>query len=316
MSKRPAFNPSLTMPVIDIVVALLLIFATGYFWMTTKGEAKLAESRAQLEKARVENAQEVTRVEANLVLKQDELVMTEKDEIEKAAFVEFLKVKKETEEQLIVEAIELNEQYMDDMLDLRTDIQYSKDRRIGYNTDIFETDEKIAVMDSDNADMLARVQDRNAELTRLNVWITDAQRQEIIDPTSRLPEKSSVASVIDISDPSQNVMLSLAYELQKFGNLDMGLTGALGLGVDGESAVKEGGIFANLPITPRRSSIDFEGGISQFESRKEGISDLSPFAGATFRFAPNPKERLFLLAGTRYSHEDLALRFGLAFGRK
>jgi hypothetical protein len=313
---RPAFNQSLTMPVVDLVVAAILIFTTGYFWMDTKGEAKLADSKAQLETARVENATEVTRIEGKLADQEVNLENTQKDEQDKAAYVEFLKVKKDTEDQLIAEAAELNEIYTDDMLDLRTDIQRSKDRRIGYNTDIFETDKKIETMEAANADMLARVNDRNGEESRLNVWIADAEQREVFEPTSRLPDKSSVASVIDISDPSQSVVLSLAYQLQKVSGMDMGLIGSLGLGVDGESAIKEGGIFANLPLTHRRTSIDFEGGISQFESRKENISDTSPFAGATFRFAPNPKERLFLLAGTRYAHEDLALRLGLAFGRK
>lgn len=313
---RPAFNQSITMPIVDMVVAAILIFTTGYFWMNTKGEAKLADSQSQLEAARVENVEEITRVELLLVEQQESLAATEKDELDKAAIVEFLKFKKEDEELKIAESAELNEIYTDDILDLRTDIQRSKDRRIGYNTDIFETDQKIAAVESGNSDMMTRVADRNNEVSRLDVWIANAERQESVEPTSRLPEKSSMASVIDISDPSQTVVLSLAYQLQKMRGMDLGLIGSLGLGIDGESAIKEGGVFANLPLTNRRTSIDFEGGISQYESRKEGESDVSPFAGVTFRFAPNPKERLFLLAGTRYAHEDLALRFGLAFGRK
>jgi hypothetical protein len=104
--------------------------------------------------------------------------------------------------------------------------------------------------------------------------------------------------------------------VKNLGALDLGLMGSLGLSTDGETATKEGGLYANLPIAPRRTSIDFEGGISQVQSRKDDRSDTSPFAGATLRFAPSAGERLFIVGGTRFSHEDLALRLGLALGRR
>jgi len=316
MSKRFSYNPSMTMPIIDIIVAIVLILVTGHFWMSTKGEAKLAESQAEMMKAREANAQEIEIQESKLSDKASVLKETEQQCEEMAQRVEFLKVKKEEEIIAIEEAIILNENYTDEMLDLRTDIQRSKDQRIGYNTDIYETDQKIENMELANTDMLLRVTDRNNEVARLGMWINEAHKREAVEPTSRLPAKSAVASAIDISDPNQTVVFSLSREMSSLKGLDLGLMGTLGLAVDGNSSVKEGGLYANLPLTHRRTSIDFEGGVSQLESREENKSDTSPFAGATFRFAPNPKERLFLLAGTRYSHEDLALRFGISLGRR
>ena len=316
MSKRKVYNPSMTMPVVDILVAIILIVVTGYFWMSTRGEAKLAESQAKLEEARQENIEAIVAEEKKLAAKVEVLAALEIRSEELVQQVEFLKVKKDDEALAIEEAIILNDQYMNEMLDLRTEIQRSKDQRIGYNTDIFETDQRIDEMEANNTDMLTRVSDRNNEVSRLNVWIADAKSVELAEPTSRLPVKSSVASSIDISDPDQKVVFSLSREMRNLKGLDMGLLGSLGLSVDGNSSIKEGGVYANMPLTHRRTSIDFEGGISQLESREENKSSVSPFAGATFRFAPNPKERLFLLAGTRYSHEDLALRFGVSLGRR
>ncbi len=316
MSERKAYNPSMTMPIVDILVALILVVVTGYFWMSTKGEAKLADSQAKLEEARQENAAIIVSEEEKLVAKVEELATLEIRSEELVQQVEFLKVKQDDEARAIEEAIILNDEYMNEMLDLRTEIQRTKDQRISYNTDIFETNQRIDEMEANNADMLVRVSDRNNEVSRLDVWIAEAERIELAEPTSRLPVKSSVASAIDISDPDQKVVFSLSREVHNLKGLDMGLLGSLGLSVDGNSSIKEGGVYANMPLTHRRTSIDFEGGISQLESREENKSSVSPFAGATFRFAPNPQERLFLLAGTRFSHEDMALRFGVSLGRR
>ncbi len=313
---KSRFNPSLTMPIIDILVAIILIVATGYFWFQTKGHEELESIKEDLRQARQRNAEELAATQATLEEARQEYRETIQLRDAKAQFLDFLMEQIDVEREKIAEARDLNETYTNQVLDLRTEIQRSRDRRLAYNSDILDAETRIAEERSDIAALEAQAGERNDYIDQINDWIARAEERLQEDPPSRFPERSALASYVEIKDPDQTLVFSLSHELQRMGTIDVGLLGSLGVTTDGGSSLKEGGLYANLPIAPRRASIDFEGGVSQIESREEDMSDTSPFAGATLRFAPTPKERLFLVAGTRYSHEDLALRLGLALGRR
>ncbi len=309
------FNPSLTLPIMDIIVAIILVVATGYFWFHSSGETKLENAFADLREARAGNARELQATREGVANTEEELARAREMRDAKARYVEFLETQIDQETQAIADAQDLDERYTDEVLDLRTDIQRNRDRRQAYNTDIFEREEKIAESEGRIDNLAAQVEDRNNQLGRLDDWIAEAELRWAADPPSRFPQQSALSSVYEIKDPHQTIMVSLSRGLRNIGGLNVGLMGGLGLSTDGESSLKEGGLFANLPLLARRSSIDFEGGLSHYQPRAAGDDDLSPFAGATFRFAPRRDERLFLLGGARYSHEDVALRLGLSLGR-
>ncbi len=309
------FNPSLTLPIVDIIVAVILVVATGYFWFHSSGETRLANAFQNLRETRADNAAELAEVQQNLAKAEQDLKNMREQRDAKARYVEFLETQIDVETQAIADAQERDEQYTNEVLDLRTEIQRNRDRRQAYNSDIFEREEKIETATGRIDDLVAQVDDRNDQLDRLDEWITEAEVQLAQDPPSRFPTQSAFSSLYEIKDPHQTVVMGLSHGLRRLGSLNVGVMGGLGLSTDGESSIKEGGVFANLPLIPRRSSIDFEGGLSHYQPRHEGDDDLGPFAGATFRFAPRREERLFLLGGARYSHEDVALRFGLSLGR-
>jgi len=316
MSQKPIFNPSLRMPIIDIIVAVVLIVVTGYFWYNTTGVQKLEDAYEDLRESRASNQAELEESQASLAEAEQELIDTQNDRDAKMQYVEFLNQRIASEEQTIADAVDEDARFTDEMLDLRTEIQRGKDERLAFNSDILETQGRIAEEEAVVANLELQAQDRNARIGALETWIAAAERQLEEDPPSLFPEESALASVVEITDQDPNVLVSLSRNLKTVGVLDVGLLGSLGMRTDGEASTKEGGVYANMPLVPKRASIDFEGGISQIESRKEDKSDTGAFAGASLRFQPNPKERLFLVAGTRVSHEDLALRLGLALGRK
>jgi hypothetical protein len=316
MPSNAHYNPSLRAPIIDIIVAIILIVSAGYVWFHSRGEAELAAAHADLRNARAQNAAELQEALDNKRAVEEELAATIQDRDDQAQIVQFLQDRIEIETQTILESRERDERLTDETLDLRTEIQRGRDRRRAYTTDVFETNQRIEETETIIAGLEGQAQERNDELGRLDVWIAEARLALEENPPSRYPEKSGLASVVEVKDESQTVLLSLSREVKGLKAFDLGLLGSLGLSTDGESALKEGGLYANLPLAPRRASIDLEGGISQLQSRKRDYSDTGPFAGATLRLAPKAGERLFIVGGTRYSHEDLAIRLGLAIGRR
>ncbi|MFH1143262.1 MAG: hypothetical protein V1774_01810 [Candidatus Eisenbacteria bacterium] len=316
MAQARSFNPTLRMSVVDVVVAVALIVATGYFWFETTGKARLRAGHQSLVEARDLNAREIEAAKQNLRDIEQELVEIGETREAKAQEMLWLEEQMRWEQAKILEYEGQDEVFTDQLLDLRLELQEARDRRMAYNTDIYEAEKQIAAAEQSSADLLAQVQGRNTELERLATWIAQAEDKIEADPPSRFPEHSSLASVVDMTDQEGRVMVSLARRVANIGRLDLGLLGSLGLSQGAESSVKEGGLFANLQLLPRRASIDFEGGISQLTVRGEDTQDTGPFAAATLRFAPVRRERLFLLAGTRYSHEDIGLRLGIGFGRR
>jgi len=310
------FNPSLTMPIIDIVVAIILVVSTGYLWFHTKGQEKLAEVRTDLVQAMHENEASLNATRGTLVDAQEDYEQTVQLRDAKEQFLAFLLEQTDYERNKIDESQQLDDQYTNEVLDLRTEIQRGRDRRLAYNSDIMDAESKIAEEQRAIASLEAQARERNGYIDQLDGWILAAEQDLRDNPPSRFPEKSALASLLEIRDPNESLVFNLSHELHRMGTIDLGLLGSLGVATDGEASIKEGGVYANLPVSPRRASIDLETGVSQLQSRSEDKSDTSPFAGASLRLAPVSGERFFVVAGTRYSHEDLALRLGLAIGRR
>jgi len=316
---KPSFNPSLGLPVTDILVAAVLVFATGYFWFQTTGQDQLEQGYEEWRQARARNAQELREARGGLQADKEDLAEIKAQRDAKAQMVVFLEEQIQQEQDNIEEGQRLDQEYTDRLLDLRLDIQEIRDRRMAYNTDIFEAEGKIETATEETDQLSAQAMERNEEIARIEEGILAARTALEHDPPSRFPERSSLASVVELAatdEMDERFVVSLARGFHRVGALDVGLLGSLGLGSGANSSIKEGGLFANLLLAHRRASIDFEGGISQLQSRETDESETSPFAGATLRLAPYRRERLFLLAGTRYSHEDLGLRLGLGFGRR
>ncbi|MFC1573331.1 hypothetical protein ACFL6M_07010, partial [Candidatus Eisenbacteria bacterium] len=104
--KRIAFNPSLTMPIIDIIVAIILMAGTGYFWFHTKGEARLAEAHNDLAEAEAQNAAKLQGTLDKQVEAEDELATAQQTREDKAQYVQFLLDRIEIENETIREAKE------------------------------------------------------------------------------------------------------------------------------------------------------------------------------------------------------------------
>ncbi|MCK4306110.1 MAG: hypothetical protein KAY24_17855 [Candidatus Eisenbacteria sp.] len=315
--KVPAgFNPSLRMPIVDIVVACVLVVVTGYFWFHTKGETKLENSKNKLRSTQAENAAELQATIQTRIDAQEELKATILSRDDNAQIVEFLKDRIEIEREAIREAQERDERYTDEVLDLRTNIQRSRGQRRANRTDVMEADRSIEELRGLVADLEDQSRERNEEIARLDDWILSAQVELERNPASHFPEKSGLTSLVAVTKDDQAVLVGLSLAVKVLGPVDVGIAGSLGLSTDGETSCKEGGLYANLPVVPHRTSIDFEGGVSNVESRKNSRSETDPFAGATLRFAPSRGQRLFLTGGARYSHEELAVRLGVALGRR
>jgi len=314
MAKNEQYNPSLTMPIIDMIVAVIIIVVSGYVWFHGPGVENLRNAHRQYEEARKKNQEDLQQAMAALEEARKELEETKREREMLKQDLEVLAKRYDEEIQRIRGARRLSEQYTDEVLDLGNSIQRAKDERRALNGEVYETTQQIAQVQAEIDALEQEARERNEEIARIEQWIAEAKAYLEENPPSRFPEKSSFASALDIgSDPGGAVVLSLAREITEVGKLNVGVKGGVGVGEE-HSSLKEGLLFATLPIIHRKTSLAFEGGVSHLQVPGERKSQLSPFAGASFRFAPFGKERVFLTAGPRYSHEDVGLRVGVAFG--
>ncbi len=315
---RPSsqFNPSLRMPAIDILVAIALVVATRYVWFQTRGEERLGEIQTEVLEARRANDSSLVATRAALAAaaQEQEDIVHLRDA--KEQFLAFLLDEIAAEQGGIGAGEQVDSQLTARVLEQSTAIQRARGQRLRYHLELQAMEKSIAAEQETVAALEAQVAERDAHLGRLDGWIRAAEQRLREDPPTLFPEKTALASLLEIGDPEESLVFNVTRELHSLGGFDLGLLGSLGVATNGNASLKEGGLYANLPIKPRRASIDFEAGVSHLESRTDRAADTSPFAGASLRYAPVAKERVFLVAGTRYSHEDLALRLGLAFGRR
>jgi hypothetical protein len=311
--------PSFRLPLVYLAVALLLAVGGGLVWYATAGRARIEAGRGAQTAALTTDEAGIRKAEGDLAATREELARRTAERDALIRDVTALVAAIEEEQRRINATLQSIGEGTDRLLALRAEVQAGLTRRSTLAGEIRACETQIARDRGTLAGLESRALAQRQEIARLDQLIAQAQDEIATNPPGRFPERSSFASFVDIadaSDPQGRVVISLARGVTTVGRLDIGLLGSLGMSGDAGELLREGGLFANLPLAPRRLSLDLEGGLSQLRSRLADETRTGAFAGATLRLAPLRRERIFLLAGTRYSHEDLGLRLGLGMGRR
>ncbi|MBD3334177.1 MAG: hypothetical protein GF355_01560, partial [Candidatus Eisenbacteria bacterium] len=128
---KPAYNPSLLMPIVDVVVGVALFVGAGVIWFNSRGQEQIIEAREQLQETRRQQRMELAELEGEIVEAQDELVAIQNERQAKQQYVEALEQRIESETGKIEDAEELDRRYTDRLLDLREDIEVAQDALSG-----------------------------------------------------------------------------------------------------------------------------------------------------------------------------------------
>ena len=316
MPRQDTDRVSFRLPWIDLLVILLLIAGSAYAWMEISGKPRIGTRMGELDATRAKNAGALEEARAALEGNRQALAEAEERRDDKMEVLVGLEAEMRGVRASIDETRERDHLATDRLLDLRLEVQQAQARLRSANKDLAFIESRVA----EEQERVRERQERRGQLAgewrEIRRQIASARAEMEADPPSRFPEHSSFASIVEFGDSGGDVIVSLARRVKSAGQWELGLLGGLGVGGEAESAIKEGGLFANWLLVPRRASLDFEGGIRQLTVRETDEQTTGPFAAATLRFAPSRRERLFLLAGTRYADEELGVHLGLGFGRR
>jgi len=316
MNRAEQPRPAVKLPIVDLLLVLLLTAASGYVWREVRGKPRVQAELGGLEEVRAGNAQALGEANQGLLQNKTDLAGIHDAHAEQVAQIVELERQMHAVEDRIVRSRELDHMATDRLLDMRGEIQRAAEQRKARQRELEQIETQIGQVQVAVGELGAQLEERHAELAHLAKSIAAAEAQLVADPPSRFPERSSFASMVELAEAEGRVMVSLAHGVKNLGRVDVGLLGSLGVSRGAESSIREGGLFANLVLVPRRASVDLEGGISQRIVRDSDEQETGGFAAATLRLAPLRRERLFLLAGTRYGQDDLGMRLGLGFGRR
>lgn len=312
---KSKYNVSFFLPILDLVVFVLLFVGAAKYWYDTRGQEQIVESAAIVEEARKENIKAVEdrreAIEFARAAKQD-VIFDKEAKIKQAEMID-QQIKVEHER------IQAGDRRTRELTDLfsqtRGEINRTDEQRRTKMQEILERREEIAQFESDVAELRAQVDDSLSVRSRIQEQIAALHRERQRDPLSIFPPGAAVASLVEIENDDQFFMISLSGVVKEFGNINVGLTGNLGLANNTENSIKEGGVFLNIPLAFRRASLDLESGLGSMRG-SSGKDDVTGYVGATLRYAPFYKERFFLLAGTKYRESDANVRVGIGFGRR
>jgi len=313
--KSGAFNVSFFLPILDVVMFVLLAGSAGYWYYSRQGVEVIADSHRETAELLATYEQEIRDTEDTIVAALED---KQKANIEYQALIaeaELVERQIKLEHEKIQNATKRDRELTDQFVALRRDIEKSDDRRraklaeiLGRRTEIEEIEGLVAILDAEVADSLAR---RNG----VENDIAELSRERERDPISIFPPGAGLAITVELEESDQIFGMSLSGVVKQFGDINVGLSGNLGLARDARASVKEGGFFVNIPVAFRRASIDLETGLASL-TNSAGNENIAGFLAATFRYAPMRKERFFLLGGTKFRDEDLSLRIGVGFGRR
>lgn len=309
------FNHSFFLPLLDLVVFVVLFIGAGMYWYNSRGVEQIDESAELVEEAREENEARVEQRNEDIerALGQQQQTIYDKEAQVKSAELIDQQIQEEHEK------IQRGEARVRELTDVfaqtRSEIERTDSQRRTKQAEILERREEIRQFEEEVATLEAVVADSVAARQSIQDQIAALHRERQRDPLSIFPPGAAVAAVVEIEEDDQVFAVSLSGVVKEFGNINVGLTGTLGLANQSESSVKEGGVFANIPIAFRRASIDLESGFGSVRG-SSGNDELTGYAAATLRFAPFYQERFFLLAGTKYRESDASFRIGLGFGRR
>ncbi|MBD3337371.1 MAG: hypothetical protein GF355_17805 [Candidatus Eisenbacteria bacterium] len=312
---KSAYNPSLLMPIVDVVVGVALFVGAGVIWFNSRGQEQIIEAREQLQETRRQQRVELAELEGEIVEAQDELVAIQNERQAKQQYVEALEQRIETETGKIEDAEELDRRYTDRLLDLREDIEVAQDALSGYRAGVAEESERIdrrsAELDSLQSIALAR----SRRVSELENEIAEARAVRRHDPWSIFPVHGGFMAAYEIGDEDNRIVAGLSHDIFDIQNLRVGLQGALGLSSQEETSLKEGGVYLNIPLIFRRASVEVGAGLQGTQVGNED-TEYDPYLSGLFRLAPMRSERFFLLGGPQLSPENVAFRLGLGIGRR
>ncbi len=158
------FNPSLSVPIIDIAIAVVLIVAGGLLWYHTDGSATVHDAFQTLSQKRSGNEQELNQTLDALAETQAELEAAREEREAKAQYAEFLMDRVQQEQAAMLALWEEQRPFVERAADLRADIARYKDTVRAFRTDIMEAEWKIESKRAEIADLEQRVQQRLAEV--------------------------------------------------------------------------------------------------------------------------------------------------------
>lgn len=307
--KQPGrYNPSITMPIVDIVVAIVLIVGASLVWHHTRGQAKIQAAQVELLRVRANNSAELAAARNDLATTQRELDEAQCLRDMRAQHLEYVVEQIAAGRGWISGVRKQNEPLVNKVRAQRTEIRDAREQRAGQRREMRRLEQELEWERVLVAELEAQTEQRRTEIVAGGERLRER-------PASRLPDKSAVAIMTDIATGSPTFLTSISHCVKMVHDWDLGVIGSFGLGRGGKAALAEMGIYASLPLPLRWASFDVVGGIRW---RVAGNGDQAPatgsFVGAYVRLAPMPHERFFILAGMVHVHDDQAFRLGVSFG--
>jgi len=313
--KKGMFNHGFFLPILDTVVLFSVAIGTGWYYYNSRGAEQIEASSKLVSEAQESYDEEIAQHEQYIVdalVAQQKAIQEKDSKITQASLVE---TQIQIEGENIQKSRLRDQQLTDRFVALRRDIEKADDQRRSKQGEILERREEIRQIEEQLAVLETEVSDTLSVRDGIRNDIAVLRRERERDPISIFPPGAGLAILGEFQDGDQIYSVSLSGVLKQFGQVDVGLTGNVGLASATESSVKEGGIFVNVPVAFRRASIDFETGLASLTDAR-GADKTSGFLAATFRYAPIRKERFFLLGGLKVRETDPSLRVGLGFGRR
>ncbi|MBU1700310.1 MAG: hypothetical protein KJ970_19045 [Candidatus Eisenbacteria bacterium] len=312
---RSSYNPSLLLPIIDVIVGLTLLIGAGYIWYNTRGQEQIIEAQEQLDMTRRQQTDEIKTINQMIAEREDELVNIRNEQLAKTQYVQFLQERIEMETTQISEGREKDRRYTDELLELRDDIRIARDELKGNLAGVAEEDGRVRRRTSELDSLKVESLVRQQRVSALENEIAEARAVRRHDPWSIFPIQTGFLAAYEYGDKDQRFIAGLSQDLMDIQNLKLGIQGVLGLSSSENRSLKEGGLYLNVPLIFRRASLEFGAGI-QGTTEGAGDTNVDPYASANFRLAPIRSERFFLLGGPYYTGSNTAIRLGLGFGRR
>lgn len=310
------FNVSVAGSILDVLFMIVAVAATSYLWYNAKGVPKIENARAQVEATAREVEANIDARKADIRQQRADIRAAEARRNELIARLNHLKdVAIPGEIAGISAAQEKSEELTTNFLRLRGRLGTYQDRLRETRLLVEQLTDQSNALAQEQAvlqdTVFAHEQERQALALQVEEMVAYRER----DPWSMFPVSASLAAYAEFGDDADFLSFSLSKDVYRAGNIDLGLSGALGFGNEQGTSVREVGAYANIPLWFRKASIDLGVGYSSVRIGTDNASD-DPYVSAMLRFAPYYRERAFLLLGTKYSHDTLNYLVGIGFGRR
>jgi hypothetical protein len=309
------YNPSLLMPVIDVIVGIALFAGAAFLWYNTRGQEQVFVAREGLEQIRQEQQNELVARQLEIDERGQSLVDVQNDHEAKKQYVTFLAQRIDVETVAIEDGRDKDRKYTDVLLGLRDDIRKAEDELRANEARVTEEDDRIARRQSEVDSLQAEVLDRERRISELENETAEALAVRRHDPYSIFPTKAGFLAAYELNDEADRFVAGLSHDVFDLQNLRFGLQGVVGLSSEENTSLKEGGLYLNIPLIFRRASIEVGAGLSGTRVGAQS-TQYDPYVSGHFRLAPLRRERLFLLGGPHLTGETVGFRLGLGIGRR